>query len=122
VNSKRACYAGLAVFAVLSVTDYVQTYVLVQTTGGRVYESNPVAGAWLARYGWVGLAAFKAGAVAVVVGSVALLAARRPGAGAGVAVTACLALLWVTLYSRQLMAQTPAAGDSPVSVEALSEW
>lgn len=123
MKTKRTCYAGLALFAILSVTDFVQTYVLVRGTGGWVYESNPVANEWLSRYGWSGLAVFKAGAVLVVAGAVGLLAVRRPGAGVAVVAAACTALLWVTLYSREMMARAPAHGDDvPVLVENEAEW
>src|SRR5205085_4495748 len=103
VWAKRVCIAGLAVYAVLSVTDFVQTYSLIETTGGQVYEANPVAAGWLHNYGWSGLAIFKAGAVAVVAGVIAILARRRPKAGAGVVVAACLSLVYVTLYSHGLV-------------------
>lgn len=108
---KNVSVAGLAVFVALSVTDFVQTFALVETSGGRVVEGNPVAAEWLARYGWVGLAAFKAASVLVVAGVVLILARRRPSAGALVAAVGCAALVWVTTYSHSLLADTPHATD-----------
>jgi hypothetical protein len=102
--AKRIWLAGLALFALLSVTDFVQTYALITEGDGGVYEANPVAGAWLERHGWSGLAAFKAGAVAVFTGAATLLLVRRPKAGAGVMALGCAALLAVTIYSSQLIA------------------
>ena len=118
--AKRVCIAGLAVYAVLSVTDFVQTYALIESTGGRVYEANPVAAGWLHDYGWSGLAVFKAGAVAVVFGVIAILARRRPKAGVGVVVAACLSLVYVTLYSHGLVTAKeldhPPTYDDPPAV------
>lgn len=107
----RLTVAGLAVFAALSATDFMQTFALVETTGGRVVEGNPVAAEWLDRYGWAGLAAFKAASVLVVCGVIALLARHRPPAGALVAAVGCLALVSVTTYSHNLLASTPPADD-----------
>ena len=103
--------AGLALFAVLSVTDFLQTFALIETSGGRVVEGNPVAAEWLDRYGWVGLAAFKAASMLVVVGVIFVLARRRPPAGALVAAFGCLALISVTTYSHGLLASSPGPAD-----------
>lgn len=110
---KRLWLAGVVAFALLSLTDFVQTYALISRGEGTVYEANPVAGAWLERHGWSGLAAFKLGAVAVFAGAAVLLAIRRPRAGAGVLALGCLALLTVTLYSSRLIANS----DQPREVE-----
>jgi hypothetical protein len=107
----RPLYLGvLAVFAALSATDFVQTYTHIRTGGGRVYEANPVAAAWLEWYGWSGLAAFKAGCVVVLVGTVILLAGRSRRTATAVAGLGCAALLAVTLYSHDLLA-APANHD-----------
>ncbi|MFO0849341.1 MAG: hypothetical protein U0871_12425 [Gemmataceae bacterium] len=107
----RVTVAGLAVFAALSATDFMQTFALVETTGGRVVEGNPVAAEWLDRYGWAGLAAFKAASVLVVCGVIFLLARHRPPAGALVTAVGCLALISVTTYSHNLLASTPPADE-----------
>jgi len=103
VFAKRVSFAGLALFAILNLTDYVQTYALLTSSGGKVYEANPLADAFLDHLGWGGLAAFKAATVAMVVVSVVLLLRRRPSAGIGVVVAGCIALTAVTLYSHQLV-------------------
>jgi hypothetical protein len=103
MSPKRFCMAGLVLYVVLSITDLVQTYVLIRGSGGLVYEANPVAGVWLRRYGWLGLVAFKAGAMFIFAASVALLARYRPQAGAWVVMLGCLILVLVTIYSRQLL-------------------
>lgn len=103
-RSNRLWLAGLAVFVVLSATDFAQTYALIETGGGAVYEANPVAGPWLERYGWAGLAAYKLAAVLVVAGVVVVLAGRSRRAATGVAAAGCAAVLCVTLYSRDLLA------------------
>ena len=103
----RLWLAALAIFVVLSATDFAQTYALIHTGEGAVYEANPVAGSWLERYGWHGLAAYKFGAVMVVAGVVVVLAGRSRRAATGVAVLGCLAVLSVTLYSRDLIANGP---------------
>jgi hypothetical protein len=116
LTAKRNWLAGLALFALLSLTDFVQTYALISDGEGGVYEANPVAGAWLERHGWGGLAAFKVGAVAVFIGAAALLLIRRPKAGAGVMALGCAALFLVTVYSSQLIASTTSGETNYVVV------
>ncbi len=103
--------AGLALFAVLSVTDFIQTFALISGGDGQVYEANPVAALWLERYGWHGLAVFKAGTVFLFVAAAVLLVRRHPRAGAGVVALGCAALLLVTNYSGQLLAEPPEAEE-----------
>jgi hypothetical protein len=102
--SKRIWLSGLVLFSILSLTDFAQTYVLIGAGDGSVYEANPVANAWLQQHGWSGLAAFKLGAVVVFLGAASLLMVRRPRTGAGVLALGCSALLLVTIYSSQLIA------------------
>jgi hypothetical protein len=115
VFAKRMCIAGLVLFAILNLTDYVQTYALLTVTGGRVYEANPLANAFLDGLGWPGLAVYKAATVGMVIASVILLLRRRPSAGVGVVVAGCLTLTAVTLYSHGLVARAE-------PVEALKEY
>jgi hypothetical protein len=110
--------AGLALFVALSVTDFAQTYALIHTSDGSVYEANPVAAVWLERYGWDGLAVFKAATVAVLVGAVALLARRNRWAATGVIGFACAAVLSVALHSQRLLADVPdSAAEKAAEVE-----
>jgi hypothetical protein len=109
--------AGLTLFVALSVTDFAQTYALIQTSDGSVYEANPVAAVWLDRYGWDGLAVFKAVTVAVLVGAVLLLARRSRWAATGVMGFACVTVLSVALHSQQLLADlagSPARNEAEV--------
>jgi hypothetical protein len=98
------CYISLFVFVALGLTDFLQTYTLLNDSGGTAYESNPVAAAWLTGYGWQGLAVFKAVSVALVAGVVVVLARRRPKVGAAVALVGCAVDLWVVFHTRQLAA------------------
>lgn len=83
----------LAVFALLSVCDFVITYLLVSRSGGHVYESNPVADQWLQQGGWIGLAAFKT----IIVFSVSVIAIyifyRRPRIAHDLLAIACGAVV-----------------------------
>jgi hypothetical protein len=119
VWAKRVSIAGLVVYAVLSVTDFVQTYALIESTGGVVYEANPVAAGWLDQYGWTGLAVYKAAAVLLVVGTIGLLVRRRPPAAVALTVAACLAVGFVTLRSHHYVtaAELEHLGDDPSLVE-----
>src|SRR5262249_61189290 len=49
----------LVLFGLLSIADLVLTLYLPHQGNGRVYESNPLAGWWLARLGSFGLALYK---------------------------------------------------------------
>lgn len=121
VTAKRLCLFGLGFYAVLSVVDFVFTFALIRLSGGTAYESNPVAAAWLDRYGWSGLAVFKALVVLIFAGSVAVILCRRPQVAAGVVTLGCAVLLWVTAYShdmiqdvrRELAERHPAFGPPP---------
>ncbi len=97
---------GCGLFLALSAADFVQTYVLVE--GGAVREGNPVAAEWLARHGWVGLAAFKASLTLTVLGVVGLLARRGSPAAGRVLGLGCAVLLGVAVYSRGLVTEAAA--------------
>lgn len=112
---KWYCWGGLALYAVLSATDLLLTFALLQTNTAA-YESNPLAAACLDRYGWHGLTLYKVGAVLVVVGAVALLVRRKPVLGAAVVTFGCLVLLSVTSYSHDLLQQAPERTIRPSDV------
>ncbi|MBX9581591.1 MAG: DUF5658 family protein [Gemmataceae bacterium] len=120
-RTNRLWLAGLAIFVALSAADFTQTYALIHTGDGAVYEANPVAAPWLERYGWHGLAVYKLAAVLVVAGVVVVLAGRNRRAAAGVAGMGCAALLAVTLYSRDLIANGPPRVEEDVA-ELGAEW
>src|SRR6478609_3973805 len=96
---KSATVAGLILFLILSLSDLCLTWMLIRHGGGRVYESNPVAHAWLRGYGWHGLAGFKGLTVLVFAAAVLVLLRHRPRAGLVLVTFACVAVGWVVLYS-----------------------
>jgi hypothetical protein len=105
----------LLLFAVLNLTDFGLTWYLLRAGGGEVYESNPVAAWWLAHYGWLGLAGFKAATVALAAGLGVLVFLRRPQAGHRLLGFGCAALAAVVLYSAYLcddLRRRPAGLDS----------
>jgi hypothetical protein len=89
----------LALFVLLSVTDLFLTWVLVNSTDGIVYESNPVASFWLATFGWLGLTAYKMGLMVFVSALVLVISRYRPRVGGRILLFACSALTCVVLYS-----------------------
>jgi hypothetical protein len=101
---KLAIWFGLALYALLSATDWVMTYTLLRLHPGAV-EANPVAAACLSAYGWNGLAIYKSAGVLVFAGAVVLLIRRRPAVAASVVTFGCAVLLWVTYYSHTLICE-----------------
>jgi hypothetical protein len=95
---------GLALYALLSATDWLMTFALLRLHPGAV-EANPLAAACLEQHGWNGLALYKVGGVLVFVGSVILLARRRPKVAVGVVALGCAALLTVTVYTHGLLCE-----------------
>jgi len=96
-------HAGkLILFASLSAVDLYLTNHLLQQSGGCVYESNPIASAWLASYGWPGLIAFKAVSMFLVITACSFISISRPRMGGMVLSFACTALAAVVIYSFSL--------------------
>jgi hypothetical protein len=96
---KKLHLGKLSLFAALSVADLFMTWKLVHASDGEVYESNPVADAWLATYGWVGLTVYKALAVLLVAMSALYVSLHRPRVGGRLLAFACLATGVVVGYS-----------------------
>jgi hypothetical protein len=89
-------------FSLLSATDLALTTYLVWGTEGRGSESNPVAGWWLAEFGWIGLALYKAAAV-LLAGMILLVLCRlSPRTGGRVLGFSCVILTGVVCYSALL--------------------
>ena len=103
MRAKNFTVIGLIIFTTLSLIDLVQTWVLIAGHEGRIYERNPLARHLLEHYGWQGLIVFKILVILTVLTAVGLLMRYRPGTSALVAIFACLVLLAVTFYSRQLL-------------------
>lgn len=111
---KVAIGAGMGLFALLSAADWMLTFALLRLEPGAS-EGNPLAAACLEQYGWDGLAIYKGGAIAVVLGSVWLIARRRPATAGGVLVFACSALLAVTMYTHELIRESHTERRNPWS-------
>src|SRR5689334_9007164 len=103
---KRIC-----LFAVLSVADLGCTWWLLTNRGQYVYESNPVAGWILARFGWPGVAALKFAVVATVLSCVLVISRRRPRLAGGVLNLGCVTLAAVVGYSTYLAQRVSAEPD-----------
>ncbi len=98
----------LILFKALSLADLVLTWHLLQHGKGNVYESNPIANAWLSWYGWIGLVIFKLVAVFFVACLCVVISFYRPRAGGRVLIFACSILAMVILYSCSLLGFTQA--------------
>ena|SRR5438270_673525 len=95
----------MGLFVALSIADLVLTWVLLQHTGGVVYESNPIANVFLSHYGWAGMVIFKLTDMLLVAWIVCLLGLFQPSAARRVLTIACTILACVALYSAYLVIQ-----------------
>jgi hypothetical protein len=93
----------VVLYTLLSLADLGLTWFLIYTGQGTIYESNPIAGAWLASYGWAGLAFFKLLCVGLAIVISLLLALKLPKAGARVLTFAIVATAAVNIYSLALI-------------------
>jgi hypothetical protein len=100
---KIATVVGLVLFCILSLADLGLTWKLIRHGDGRVYESNPVARAWLTAYDWQGLVGFKVATMLILAAVVLLLVRYRPKAGLLLVIFSCVAVGWVVLYSYRLV-------------------
>jgi hypothetical protein len=92
----------LALYTLLSVADLGLTYALIQQGNGEIYESNPIAEAWLNSYGWTGLALYKLVIIVIVAAVAAFVSLSRPRTGGHILTFACLAVALVVAYSVHL--------------------
>jgi hypothetical protein len=106
MSAKAYSLLALVLYVILGAIDFIDTYVLIKSGDGTVYESNPVAATWLKDYGWKGLAVYKVAITSVLVLTVLIIRRHRPQLAAVLATVACLSLLAVTLYSRKLLTAT----------------
>jgi hypothetical protein len=111
----------LLLYAALSLVDLALTYRLLERGGGHVYESNPVANAWLSAYGWMGLAAFKLACMALVISVATLLLVRRPRAADHLLLFACTAVALVVLYSCSLVGFFGKGFPTAMQIQGLAE-
>ena len=89
----------LLLFVLLSLSDLALTWWLLCHSGRVVYEANPVADWWLSRFGWIGLAGFKASMTFVVILLTRIVGQQRPRAAGHVLTFACAVLAVVVLHS-----------------------
>jgi len=89
-------------YSVLSLADLVLTFFLLTRGGGHIYESNPIANAWLSSFGWCGLIVYKALTMGVLAGTLFFLSMYRTQLAGRVLVFACLALSLVVGYSANI--------------------
>ena len=89
----------LVCYGLLGIADLCLTLYLIRAGGGSVYESNPIAGAWLLWYGSAGLAIYKILAMVLFAGCTILVSLRRPNAGARLLKLACGITGVVVIYS-----------------------
>lgn len=93
----------LSLFVVLSLCDLVLTGLVIRYSDGRIYESNPIAGAWLADYGWQGLVIFKVLGLGLVAMTSVYVSVQRPQTGARLLTFACIVVGLVVVYSWYLL-------------------
>jgi hypothetical protein len=103
---RRPSIGALALFSVLSLIDLGMTWFLLSQSGGRIYESNPIANAWLATYGWSGLIIYKVLGLLLVISLVLFVSSRQPHVGKRLLNFAIVALGCVTIYSYYLLVNT----------------
>lgn len=96
----------LSLFVFLSLCDLMLTGMVIRYSDGRIYESNPIAGAWLADYGWQGLVIFKVLGLGLVAFTSVFVSLRRPRAGTRLLTFACVVVGLVVLYSWYLLIHT----------------
>jgi Domain of unknown function (DUF5658) len=121
MTSKRLPVGRLLLYAALSVVDLVLTYRLLERGGGHVYEGNPVANAWLSAYGWTGLAWFKVGCMALVVGVAGVLCIWRPKTADRLLNFACAAVALVVIYSCSLVGFFGEGFPRTIGIRSLGE-
>jgi hypothetical protein len=117
MSGRKLLICLLALFIALSFSDLFLTGYLLRKGNGFIYEGNPIANAWLYRFGWPGLVVFKALAMWVV-GAVAIfLMPRRPRLSAFVLIFSCLivgAVLWYSISLARSQLAQPAAEEERV--------
>jgi hypothetical protein len=89
----------VALYLVLNAVDWLLTWRLLMVSGGDIVESNPIAGACLYAYGWIGLAVFKAAVVLLVCGVAVFVSLYRPRTSGRLLSFGCLIVALVIVYS-----------------------
>ena len=89
----------LLLFALLSLADLILTLHLLQRPGSQVYESNPIANAWITSFGLAGLACYKILMVMTVASLCVIISRYRPCVAGRILQLGCAATGMVVLYS-----------------------
>jgi hypothetical protein len=119
MQTSRPLLGRYALFAALGLVDLGLTCYLLRASPGHIYESNPLAQWWLARWGWAGLVAFKLALLGLATVAIALVARSRPVIAARVLTFSCLATFAVIVHSCSLLPSIPRhAGGPPRCDEA----
>jgi hypothetical protein len=111
MKSSRWPLLGFMTFGLLSLTDFFFTWELLHLSP-QLYEGNPIAGEWLLKYGWTGLAFFKTISAGVFLSITFIIIRYRPRMGALVLTFGCLAMVYVAVYSYRLLTNFPALSQS----------
>ncbi len=93
----------LSLFFGLSLLDLILTGLLLHYSGGRIVESNPIAGAWLAEFGWPGLVFYKVSSLALFTLVLLIVSAHRPPLARNLLTFGCAAVGAVSGYSYYLL-------------------
>jgi len=99
----RVLRVGLAIFLLLSITDFMITWKLVAASNTEVDEVNPLASWILQQFGWIGLATFKAALVSFIAASIVIIRLRRKSMGEAVLTFGCGAQASVVVTSLLLL-------------------
>ncbi|MCI0353538.1 MAG: DUF5658 family protein [Acidobacteria bacterium] len=100
-----------AAFAALSLLDLYLTWLLIEHTGGCIFEANPFAASVLDNLGWWGLGGYKLACTSTVLVLTAVVSRYRPRLGRLVLVSSVWALVGVTGYSLSLWASPAWASE-----------
>jgi hypothetical protein len=113
---QRLSAPTILLFVALSVCDLIMTWWLLERSGRCITEANPIAEWWLSRFGWIGLAGFKAAIISIVVLLAGAIARQRPRAAANVLVFACAVLTVVVIHSAVLAQSAPTPGERSAEI------
>lgn len=92
----------LSLYVCLSLLDLLLTGIVLRYSDGKIYESNPIAAAWL-QYGWQGLVIFKVLGLLLVSLVSVFVSMRSPSTGRRLLTFACIAVGLVVVYSWYLL-------------------
>jgi hypothetical protein len=95
-------FSDCGFFVALGLADLLMTCYLLGAAPRLFFESNPFARWWLDRWGWAGLAGFKAATILLTLTALAVVARRHPRVAGHVLCFACVGTALVVIYSGTL--------------------